>query len=127
MTQRIVEIVLDHAKSCGASRVRDVHLVVGELSGAADECVSMYFEILAEGTIAEGARLHFRRIPLEFDCLECAARFAPHRDGYTCTRCGSMQVRVAAGEELRVEAIDIDENLPADASPTSNPHAKALS
>lgn len=105
ITKGILDIVLEHAND---QRVSDVHLVVGELAGAVDDCVQFYWDILSEGTPAAGARLHFRRIPLEFACGDCGATFTPAQEDYTCPGCHGANVGVAAGDDLRVEAIDIE-------------------
>lgn len=123
MTQHAMEIVLEHAARAGATRVTDVHMVIGELTGASDECIAFYWDAVARGTLAQGAALHFRRVPFELECLDCGLSFPPQGDGFDCARCGSSRVRVARGEELSVEAIDVEE-APRDAE-ISERHAKA--
>ena len=109
MTQSALEIVLTHAADANASRVTAVHFVVGELSGVEPDCVEFHWEILSRGTIAEGARLEFRRPPFTFVCLDCGAEFAPSEPAFDCVRCGGGRVRVSGGDQLRVEAIDVEE------------------
>jgi hydrogenase nickel incorporation protein HypA/HybF len=108
MTQSALEIVLTHAAEAGAARVTAVHFVVGELSGVEPECVAFHWEILSRGTPAEGARLEFRRPPFTLVCLDCDAAFTPTGAVFDCARCGGSRVRVGGGDELRVEAIDVE-------------------
>ncbi|MBT8484751.1 MAG: hydrogenase maturation nickel metallochaperone HypA [Phycisphaerales bacterium] len=109
ITQGILDLVVEHAGRAGAARVTDVHVVAGELSGVVDECIGFYWEIISRETIAAGACLHIRRVPLAFECRGCGARFA-HEDGdFTCPTCGDASVRVASGDGVRVEAIDVEE------------------
>ena len=59
VTERILEVVLEHAREANAKRVTDVYLEVGEASGIDTESVEMHWPLLSEGSLAEGAVLHF--------------------------------------------------------------------
>ncbi len=59
VTERILEIVLEHAKEGNAARVTDVYLEIGEDSGIDSESVEMHWPLLAKGSVAEGSVLHF--------------------------------------------------------------------
>jgi hydrogenase nickel incorporation protein HypA/HybF len=104
ITENILDIVLKHAKG---QPVTDIHIVVGQLSSIVDDSVQFYWDSVGQGTIAEGAKLHFRRIPVELQCRDCENRYAPTQDNYTCPKCGSLRVLVIAGEEFYIEAIEV--------------------
>ena len=108
-TQSILDLVLEHAARAGARRVTDIHMVVGDLSRIVDESVQFYWDILSQGTIAEHARLHFARVPLRMGCRRCQAEFEPSGFDYRCPECSETRVRVVAGDELRLETIDVEE------------------
>lgn len=108
ITESILEIALRHAQSASAKRIRNIYLVIGQLSTVVDESVQFYWGLVAEGTIAEDAQLQFRRIPAEMKCQACHHRYRPSEDDLACPSCGSEAVRVVAGDEFFVEAIDID-------------------
>ena len=59
VTERILEIVLEHAKAAHAQRVTDVYLEIGEESGIDTESVEMHWPLLAKGSVAEDSVLHF--------------------------------------------------------------------
>jgi hydrogenase nickel incorporation protein HypA/HybF len=110
ITQSILEITQRHAQTAGAHRVSDIYLVIGELSSIIDESVQFYWPIVSEGSIAEGARLHFRRIPTEMVCRDCETRYSPAQgEDLRCPHCGGANVRVEAGTEFYVEAIEVDD------------------
>ena len=60
VTERILEIVLEHAKEAHATRVTDVYLEVGEESGIDTDSVELHWPLLSEGSVAEGSTLHFQ-------------------------------------------------------------------
>lgn len=108
VTQSILEIALRHASQAGASSVTGLHLVVGQLASIVDDSVQFYWDIIAQGTPAQGASLHFRRVPAEFECLACSQRFRLDGDDFNCPACGSLQVKITAGEEFFLESIEIE-------------------
>lgn len=59
VTERILEVVLEHAKEANAARVTDVYLDVGDASGVDTDSVGLHWPLLSEGSVAEGAVLHF--------------------------------------------------------------------
>ena len=111
ITQHMVDLSIHHAARADAARITDVHVVVGQLSGASPECIRFYWDLLAEDTPAHGARLHFREPPLEMLCSGCGARFRPDGMSYVCPACGGNAVRVVAGGELYLEAIDVEHRV----------------
>lgn len=106
VTQNILEIVLRHA---GGHRVVGIYLVIGDLSSFVDESIQFYWGLIAEGTAAADARLHFRRIPAEMRCEECGAQYMIEHEQLLCPECGGARVRLVAGREFYVESIDVDE------------------
>lgn len=111
VTESILEIALRHAREAHAAIITDLHLVIGELSTIVDESVQFYWGFVAEGTPAAGATLHFRRVPGQLACQTCGHTYSP-REALTCPVCDSQDVRVVAGEEFYLEAIDVSTAIP---------------
>jgi hydrogenase nickel incorporation protein HypA/HybF len=108
VTESILDIVTRHAGKAGANRVTHINLVIGQLASIVDDSVQFYWDIIAKDSLAEGAQLHFRRIPLEMTCLDCQSRFQPEQDCYACPECGSSRLQITAGREFYVESIDVE-------------------
>jgi hydrogenase nickel incorporation protein HypA/HybF len=109
ITQNILEIALRHGQKAQASKITDLHLIIGQLSSVVDDSVQFYWEMIAEGTLAAGATLHFKRIPAQLECQDCGQTYSLESnqlDG--CPACESMNVRVVAGKEFRLESIEIE-------------------
>lgn len=116
-TERLLEVVLQQARSAGARRVAALHLVIGQASLIAEDSVRFYWDSISRGTVAEGAQLVFRPAPAELLCLHCQHTYTPAQADLPCPACGSWQVRPVAGEEFYLEAMDIESM--ADIVPTS--------
>lgn len=108
VTQSLLEIATRHAEQAGATRITRLSLVVGELASIVDDSVQFYWDLIAAGTLAEGAALEFRRVPATLRCASCAHEFPLNRERYTCPECGSTQIAVVGGEEFFLESIDVD-------------------
>ena len=108
ITQSILDIALKHAEQAGAKSITQINLAMGELSTMVDNSIQFYWDVIAKGTIAEKAKLHFRRIPSEFQCMVCFNKYHPNSGELSCPQCGSVGAKILAGEEFYVESIDID-------------------
>ena len=73
VTQSILDISLKAAGAQHAARIRTIRLTIGPFSGIVPECVQMYLEVLAKGTIAEGAKIEAVTLPLRVRCRACGA------------------------------------------------------
>lgn len=107
ITESVLRIATEHAKAAGASRITDIHLVIGQLSSFVDDSIQFYWDIISSGTPAEGATLHFRRVTAELECLECGRRYQIAQEELACPGCGGIQIKVLAGDEFNLEAIDV--------------------
>jgi hydrogenase nickel incorporation protein HypA/HybF len=110
VTRDVLRLSLDAAHRAGGGTVTGIHLVIGDLASVVDDCVQFYWDILSKGTSAEAARLHFRRVPIRFECRACHTRFGHGDQPWSCRACGSNDVHVVAGNEFRLEAIDLEDS-----------------
>lgn len=108
VTESILEIAIRHGKKANAARITDLFLVIGQLSSIVDDSVQFYWPIISADSLAEGAQLHFRRIPAEMQCRDCLCRYSPDAN-LTCPECDSSRIRVVRGDEFYLESIEISE------------------
>ncbi len=108
VTQSILEIALRHAQEAEARKVTLLHLVIGQLSSIIDDSVQFYWDIVSQGTIAEGAKLEFERIPAELQCLDCNTHYHLTQEDLVCPQCQGVRIKVVAGDEFTLQAIDIE-------------------
>jgi hydrogenase nickel incorporation protein HypA/HybF len=110
VTQSLLNLVLHHANAAHAIRVKEINLVIGELSSIVDDSIQFYWDMIAVNTIAQGARLNFRRIPAVLHCNDCGREFPLNHSDYNCPHCGGAHVIVGGGEEFYLDSIDVDLN-----------------
>ncbi|MEN6475614.1 MAG: hydrogenase maturation nickel metallochaperone HypA [Syntrophaceae bacterium] len=109
LTQSMLSIIEEHATRHGFTKVNSVRLSFGKLSSIEPEALKFAFEVLSEGTRAQGARMIFDILPVSIYCMHCEqtselASYAAH-----CPRCGSAEVMLQGGtEELKLIEMDVD-------------------
>jgi hydrogenase nickel incorporation protein HypA/HybF len=108
VTESILEISLRHANQAKAKRITNLYLVIGQLASIVDDSVQFYWDIVSKDTLAEGAVLHFKRLPATLACMECDQQYQPGEEGFSCPNCKSDHVKVISGDEFYMEAIDIE-------------------
>ncbi len=109
VTESLLDIALRHAEEAHAKRITRLNLIIGDLSSIVDESVQFYWDIVSEGTIAEGAELHFERVPGKMRCLSCDYTFPLNADRFVCPACDSTEVVVAGGDDFRLDSIEIED------------------
>lgn len=104
----VVRIIVDEAARGGFSKVKLVRLEIGTLSHVMPEAMKFCFEAVAARTIAEGAALEIVELPGAAWCAACAKQVEISQRYEPCPSCGSYQLQITAGEEMRVKELEVD-------------------
>jgi hydrogenase nickel incorporation protein HypA/HybF len=103
----IVEGVVDAvAERLPGARITCVRLEIGALSGVVADSVRFCFELATEGTSLQGARLEITQPAGQCRCRVCAGLFEPAAHIMLCP-CGSADVTVLAGQELKITSVQV--------------------
>ena len=107
LAESLLGIVIDAARTHDARIVTAVRLELGVLSHIEPEAMRQCFDIVKRASVAGDARLEIHTIDGEAWCMPCAKRVPLARRGAACPACGSYQLQVARGHEMRVMDIEI--------------------
>jgi hydrogenase nickel incorporation protein HypA/HybF len=99
----IVAICAEHA---GDARVIRVRLEIGQLSAVMPDAVRFCFDVCARNTVVEGAALEIVETPGRALCRDCDSDVPLARLVGRCA-CGSANLRVIAGEELKIREMEL--------------------
>lgn len=92
-----------------ALAVRRVHLAIGELSGVAIPALEFSFPIAAAGTLAAGATLVIRSVPVRVYCPHCDCDSELEDiQRFRCRHCGQPTAQVRSGREMEIESLEIE-------------------
>jgi hydrogenase nickel incorporation protein HypA/HybF len=108
IAEGVVEVALRHARG---RPVAAVELRVGHLRQVVPSALEFAFALVSAGTVLEGAELRMEEVPAAGRCRSCGTDTPLPRLPLCCRRCGSPDVEVTRGEELLVEALELEEEL----------------
>jgi hydrogenase nickel incorporation protein HypA/HybF len=104
----LVQAVDAEASKLGAERVVAINLVAGERSGIEADSLQFYFDMLAAGTLVNGAALSVRRTPMRMHCATCRLDYVPTALDWNCPHCNQIGQVTDDGSELKLESIEIE-------------------
>ena len=107
LVQGILQAALDEAEKASGRRIKEIHAKVRE-SGHHMEAYSLQtlLEVIAKGTIAEGAEMKIVVVPPTLRCKECDFTFLAQANTLVCPHCRSGKL-----EELDAEESDLECNF----------------
>jgi len=111
ITKSIFKTVLRRADEAGAVSVRRVVLEIGILRDFIPPMVQKYWDYIASGSIAEGARIEIREVNASAKCGQCGAVYVIDRNNVSdarCPECGFRYGKLLSGSELRIVGIEIE-------------------
>jgi hydrogenase nickel incorporation protein HypA/HybF len=102
----VVRIASAHA---AGRKVSKVELKVGHLRQVVPSALEFAFALVAEGTELEGAELVMEVVPAGGRCRTCGFDGPLPQFPLQCQSCGGFDVEVLRGEELLVDALEIED------------------
>ncbi|HEY5261364.1 MAG TPA: hydrogenase maturation nickel metallochaperone HypA [Solirubrobacteraceae bacterium] len=106
IAEAIVDVATRHA---AGRRVVKVEVKVGHLRQVVPDALEFAFGLVAQGTALDGAELAITQVPAAGRCRDCGTESVMEGFPLCCARCGGLNVDVLAGEELLVDALELEE------------------
>lgn len=108
LAEGIVQLVEDTVRADGCSKVKAVWLEIGQLAAVEKEALRFCFDAVTRDTVAEGARLEIIETPGQGWCMKCEGNVAVTALYDACPVCGSYQIQVTGGSEMRVKELEVE-------------------
>lgn len=108
ITEQIIKIAEKHCREAGAQSVRTVKLVIGDYSGYVGDSVQMYFDIISEGTLCQGAEVEIVHVKPKLKCPACGAVFEKKLMSFACPECDTDGEPTDIGKEFYIESIEVE-------------------
>jgi hydrogenase nickel incorporation protein HypA/HybF len=96
-----------HANGRSVTRVE---LRIGHLRQVVPASLEFAWELVTQGTTLDGAELEIEYVPAEAICDRCDAATPLVAFPARCGACGSLNVEVRGGDELLVDALELEED-----------------
>lgn len=108
LVSSIFNVVKEKIEEHKIKRVLQVKLMVGEMTGVEDITMKSCFELFAESTPVEGAKLVIERIPIKVQCKVCGNEFETRGLIIQCPDCKSTSFKIISGKELYIDSIEVE-------------------
>ena len=95
-----------HAEGRSVTRVE---VRIGHLRQVVPASLEFAWELVTQGTTLDGAELAIEYVPASVSCDRCDAVSSLEAFPPRCGACGSLDVEVRGGDELLVEALELEE------------------
>lgn len=106
IAESVVQVASRHANG---RRVTKVYLKVGHLRQVVPSALAFSFELVAQGTPAEGAELEIQEVRATGLCKDCGEESRLSAFPLVCNSCGGLDLEIIGGEELLVESLELEE------------------
>ena len=108
----VIQSILDQAllktRENNSTCISALNFVRGEMIELDQNFIGEYWKEISKGTSAEEARLHFRVLSAEVQCMACFQKYRPEGGEIHCPFCGSYGAKILSGEEFYLESIETD-------------------
>lgn len=91
------------------SKLSQVNLVVGGLSGVLPDALLSALEFISSEGPLKGAKFVIREEPAVFTCSACSAVTNPQPPIFCCMECGSVKGELTGGTEFYIESLEVEE------------------
>jgi hydrogenase nickel incorporation protein HypA/HybF len=108
ISESILGIIEEEARRQHYARVRRVRLEIGPFAGVETEALRFTFDVVSKGTLAEDAVLEIIETRARAWCLACERTVAIRERFDACPSCGSHQLQMTAGDEMRIKDLEVD-------------------
>jgi len=107
LCEGILQILEKEAKAQSFSNVKMVCLAIGELSSVEVEALGFCFDVVMANTIADGATLEIEKVAGKAWCMMCSQSVSISRRGNACPNCGSYQLQITEGEDMKIKELEV--------------------
>jgi hydrogenase nickel incorporation protein HypA/HybF len=108
LCEGVLRILEEQAREQQFARVKTVWLEIGDLASVEKEAMRFSFGVVMKGTLADGARLEIIEVPGQAWCMQCMKPVSIKHVFDACSDCGSHQLQVTGGEEMRIKELEVD-------------------
>ena len=108
LAEKINNTVKDLCERSNWTRVRRITLKVGRMRQIDPELLSFAFDVVAKGTVSEGAEVSVLELPIIFKCRTCNRETGSEGMVFSCAICGGTNVELRSGMELTIESMEVE-------------------
>ncbi|MFT8550292.1 hydrogenase maturation nickel metallochaperone HypA [Acetobacter okinawensis] len=107
LCESLLGVIEESARREGFTRVRCIRLEVGRFAGVEQPAMRFGFEVVARGTVAEGAKLEFVDVPGRAWCFDCGQTVTLENRLDPCPNCGGVRLQPSGGADIKLKDMEV--------------------
>lgn len=107
LCESLLGVIEDSARQEGFTKVTRVRVEVGRFAGVELPAMRFGFEVVARGTLAEGATLDFVDVPGSAWCFDCGQTVVLENRLDPCPICAGVRLQPSGGTEIRLKDMEV--------------------
>lgn len=107
LCESLVQVIEEQASVNHYSKVKTVFLEIGAFSGIEPDSMQFSFEIVCQGTIADGAKLHITELPGKAWCFDCNKEITIAERLDPCPECHGFSLHASGGDEMQIKELEV--------------------
>jgi hydrogenase nickel incorporation protein HypA/HybF len=108
LCESILHVLEAQAEAQQYRRVNRVRLEIGALASVEVEALRFNFDVVTRDSLADGAGLEIVERPGQARCMQCMKPVQVQRRSDGCPECGSYQLLVTGGEEMKILELEVE-------------------
>ncbi|MBT4888938.1 MAG: hydrogenase maturation nickel metallochaperone HypA [Rhodospirillales bacterium] len=104
----ILQLIEEQAVEQNYKTVETIWLEIGPLAGVELEALRFGFDVVTKGSLAENAKLEIVETTGEAWCMPCQKSVMVAKQFDACPLCGSYQLQITGGNELRIKEMEVN-------------------
>ena len=111
IAQEILRIVHQYVPDSQPNNIKSVKVSIGKMSNILIDSLTFCFEAITSGSPLVGTKLEIIETPLKINCLNCLKESEIEPPVFACPVCGQNQIKIISGTEMRVEEIELFDEI----------------
>jgi hydrogenase nickel incorporation protein HypA/HybF len=108
----LVDIATEEIEKLGDVHIDAMHVRLGPLSGVVEDALRFSFDLVAQGTSVQGARLEIEHVVLSVHCTECdTTRYPASVQHLRCPVCDAPTPDIVRGKDLELFALEVRDGV----------------
>lgn len=108
VAMNIIDIADEYFKKSDASKIYNIELEIGELSGIIIESLEFAMNHAVKGSVLENASLNICIKKGIARCKSCNEEFEMNEPYTSCPKCSEYNSEIIAGKEMRVKSLMVE-------------------
>jgi hydrogenase nickel incorporation protein HypA/HybF len=116
IAQEILGIIYQYVPNPKDNYVKSVRVEVGKMSNILTDSLTFCFDAITQNTPLMSTKLEIVELPVTITCNNCKKTSEIEPPVFACPECGSNQIKIISGTEMRVDEIEINDEPSPDSS-----------